>query len=150
MTTNIKIGSTSSVADPGCLLFIPDPKKNKKEEGEKFVVPTFLVAISFTKLKLFHLMDRHQQTILSIDWIRELGSGKKLIPDPDPGVKKNRIVDPDSQHCENNMLCGLQPQSRPSQKVGRVQAYKSTLGYVPTVQYSTVCRNRKKGKRACG
>jgi hypothetical protein len=42
-----------SVADPGCLSRIPDPKTATKERGEKkFVVITFYVATNFTKLQI--------------------------------------------------------------------------------------------------
>jgi hypothetical protein len=40
-----------SVADPGCLSRIPDPKTATKERGEKkFDVIPFSVATNFTKL----------------------------------------------------------------------------------------------------
>jgi hypothetical protein len=33
-------------------MFIPDPKKTTKEEGEKICSPTFFVATNITKLKI--------------------------------------------------------------------------------------------------
>jgi hypothetical protein len=45
--------SVNSVADPGCLFRIPDPKTATKERSEKkFVVITFYVATNYTKLKI--------------------------------------------------------------------------------------------------
>jgi hypothetical protein len=51
-----------SVADPGCLSWIPDPdlypsripdpKTSTKERGEKKLVITFYVATNFTKLDI--------------------------------------------------------------------------------------------------
>jgi hypothetical protein len=44
-----------SVADPGCLSRIPDPKTAAKERGEKkFGVVPFFVATNITKCKLFY------------------------------------------------------------------------------------------------
>ncbi len=73
-------------------------KNNKKEMGKKFFFPPFLVAINFTKLQIFHLLDRHRNKIQSIDkecnyfWPKKVypGSGirKKLFPEPEPAVKK--------------------------------------------------------------
>jgi hypothetical protein len=42
----------ASVADPGCLSRIPDPKTSTKERDEKISCHTFFVAINFTKLKI--------------------------------------------------------------------------------------------------
>jgi hypothetical protein len=43
-----------SVADPGCLSRIPDPKPATKDRGEKFFfVKPFFVATNFTKLNIF-------------------------------------------------------------------------------------------------
>jgi hypothetical protein len=48
-----KIYGIGSVADPGCLSQIPDPKTATKEKGEKkFVAISFFVATNFTKLKI--------------------------------------------------------------------------------------------------
>jgi hypothetical protein len=42
-----------SVADPGCLSRMPDPKTATKERGEKkLVVKPFFVAANFTKWKI--------------------------------------------------------------------------------------------------
>jgi hypothetical protein len=50
-----------SVADPGCLSRIPDPKTSTKERGEKkFVVP-FSVATNFTKLKIILVLKRSRK-----------------------------------------------------------------------------------------
>ncbi len=49
--TLYNLPAASSVADPGCLSRIPDPKTAIKERGgKKLVVITFFVAINFTKL----------------------------------------------------------------------------------------------------
>ena len=48
----------TSVADPGCLSRIPDPKTAKKERGEKkFVVIPFYVATNFTKLQIISVLN---------------------------------------------------------------------------------------------
>jgi hypothetical protein len=48
------LGQLGSVADPGCLSRIPDPKTATKARGDKkFVVNTFFVATNKTKLKFF-------------------------------------------------------------------------------------------------
>jgi hypothetical protein len=47
----VKIPVKGSVADPGCLSRIPDPKTATKERGEKkFDDIPFYVATNFTKL----------------------------------------------------------------------------------------------------
>jgi hypothetical protein len=71
---------TTSVADPGCLLFIPDP-------GSDFSIPD--LGSKRSQIRKFQYFD---QGCLS----------RIRIPDPDPGsriqgLKKHRISDPDPQ-----------------------------------------------------
>ncbi len=93
-----------SVADPGCLSRIPDPKTATKEGGEqKLVVLPFFVATDFTKLKIilflnccrtkFGIIFKELQRFLSKKLSpssQKYGFGirEKPTPDPRPGVKK--------------------------------------------------------------
>jgi hypothetical protein len=104
----------SSVADPGCLSRIPDPRTATKERGEKkFDVIPFYVATNFTKLyiilvevlkkkmwanfqRIIELFPQKIVTKLSKVWVWDPGSGKNLFRIPDQGVKK--APDPDPQH----------------------------------------------------
>jgi hypothetical protein len=73
--------------------------------------------------------------ILVIFRIRDLGSGKNIIPDPDPGsgsrilgVKKHRIPDPDPQHW--SLLC-LDPKPKPIFVRIRAQQIRSDILFDP-------------------
>ncbi len=97
----------TSVADPGCLSPIPDPKTATKERGDKkFDVIPFFVATNFTKFKIILFLNSNYRTFypqkLSLSsqnmslgsGIRDSGSGKNLfrIPDPDPQNCEKRSV----------------------------------------------------------
>ncbi len=49
------------------ICFYPGSNNNIKEEGEKFVVLPFLVAINFTKLKIILFLNRCRQKFEPID-----------------------------------------------------------------------------------
>jgi hypothetical protein len=104
-----------SVADPGGLSRIPDPKTAMKDRGEKkFVVIPFFGAINFTKLnhfifemlkkkiwanfqRIIELCTQNIVTKLSKIWVWDPGSGKNLFRIQ--GSRSHRIPDPDPQHC---------------------------------------------------
>jgi hypothetical protein len=70
------------------VLRIRDDPKTTRRGGEKIVVPLFLVAINFTKLKIFHLLDRHQKknSVNRSDPEKaNPGSGSRGKKAPDPG-----------------------------------------------------------------
>jgi hypothetical protein len=48
----VKLTSSASVADSGCLFRILDPKTATKERGEKNCVVIMYLATNFTKLKI--------------------------------------------------------------------------------------------------
>jgi hypothetical protein len=97
----------SSVADPGYLSWIPDPKTATKERGEKICchIGTFFLATNFAKFKIilflkccrkkFGPVFKELQHILPKNLsrssqkygfgIRDPGSGRKPIPDPGYG-----------------------------------------------------------------
>jgi hypothetical protein len=102
-------------------MFIPDPKTATKETGlKKFVVITFLCSHKFHKIanyfsfevlkkKIFGPIFKKLQNFLPkklsissqkyVFGIRDPGSGENLFGNPDLGVKKAPIPDPDPQHC---------------------------------------------------
>jgi hypothetical protein len=111
-----------SVADPGCLSRIPDPKTATKERG----IPDPKTAtkergknyFSFAVLKkkiwanfqrIIELFTQKIVTKLSKIWVWDPGSGIWIKPIPDPGSRGqkgigSRILDPDPQHCQNLKL----------------------------------------------
>jgi hypothetical protein len=119
-TTSIK----PSVADPGCLSRIPNPKTATKERGEKkFDVKPFYVATKFNKIvNYFSFKVLKKKIWANFQRIIELftkklskssskyglgirdprsGIGKKPIPDPGSRGQKGTgspIPDPDPQH----------------------------------------------------
>jgi hypothetical protein len=95
-----------SVADPGCLSRIPDPKTAMKDIGEKnFVVIPFFWSHKFHKIELFYFLNVDEKNLgqlftqkivskLSKIWVWDPGSefrdpvsGKNLFRIPGPGVK---------------------------------------------------------------
>jgi hypothetical protein len=110
-----KFGVGNSVADLGCLSWIPDPdlytsripdtKTATKERGEKNSCHIFFCGHKFHKIKnyfIFEMLKKFRPTFkefiqiftqkivtkLSKIWVWDPGSGKNLFRIPDPGVKK--------------------------------------------------------------
>jgi hypothetical protein len=83
---------------------IPDPKTEKKRVEKKLVFIACLVAINFTKLKLFYFWNAEEKNVgqfsknyrtfaqkiatkLSKIWVWYTGSGIQKKPVPDPGSR---------------------------------------------------------------
>ncbi len=95
---------------------IPDPSTTRRGWEERWLAYLFFLAINFVKLKIILFLNRlrkknlnqltkngiifTQKVITKLSEMRvgDLGSEiwdpEKLIPDPDPGSKKHRILDP--------------------------------------------------------
>jgi hypothetical protein len=118
------------VADPGCLLFIPDPdlyssrnpdfgsriqKQQQKRGLKKISCPTFFCSHKNHNIENYINFELVKEKIwANLQRIIELSTQKLALSsqkygfrfrdtekkaDPDPGVKRHRIPEPDPQHC---------------------------------------------------